>query len=81
MVGATLRTSRVLITWGSWAEPVGLIRVKGEVHPLSIAVAAGIALVLLAIIAIPVIISVVGSAGSRNQNRAENEEDRARKER
>ena len=46
---------------------------------MSIVVAAGIGLVLIAIIAIPVIISVVGSAGSRNQNRAE--DDRARQER
>ncbi len=48
---------------------------------MSIAVAAGIALVLVALIAIPIIVSVVGSAGSRNQNWAENEEDRARQER
>jgi hypothetical protein len=45
---------------------------------LSTAVAAGIALVL---VASPIIISVVGSAGSRNQNRAEDEEDRARDDR
>jgi len=51
------------------------------VQRLSVAVTAGIALVLVAIIAIPTIISVVGSAGSRNQNWAESEEDRARQER
>jgi hypothetical protein len=51
------------------------------VQRLSIAVAAGIALVPVAIIEIPTIIYVVGSAGSRNQNWAENEEDRARQER
>ena len=48
---------------------------------MSIAVAAGIALVLVVIIAIPIMISVVGSAGPRNQNRAENEKDRACQER
>jgi hypothetical protein len=48
---------------------------------LSTAVAAGIALVLVAIVASQIIISVVGSAGSRNQNRAEDEEDRARDDR
>jgi hypothetical protein len=48
---------------------------------LSIAIAAGIRLVFIAIIAIPIIISVVGSVGSRNQNRAEDEEDWAHQER
>ena len=47
---------------------------------MSIAVAALIALVLVAIIAIPILIRVFGSAGSRNPNRAESEEDRARQE-
>ncbi len=47
---------------------------------MSIVVASVIGLVVIAIIAIPILISVIGSAGGRNQNRAENEEDRARKE-
>jgi len=38
-------------------------------------------LILVAIIAIPILSSVMVSAGSRNQNRAEDEEDRERKER
>ncbi len=48
---------------------------------MSIVVAAAIGLVIIAILGILVTISVIGSAGGRNQNRAENEEDRARKER
>lgn len=48
---------------------------------MSIAIAAAIALVIIAIIAIPILISVFGSAGGRNPHRAENEEDRARQER
>jgi hypothetical protein len=49
---------------------------------LSIAIAALIALVLVAIIAVPILIRVFGSAaGSRNPNRAESEEDRAQQER
>ena len=48
---------------------------------MSIAIAAAIGLVIIAIIAIPILISVFGSAGGRNPNRAENEEDRARQER
>ena len=48
---------------------------------MSIAIAAGIGLILIAIIANPVIISVVGSAGSRNQNQAEDEEDWAHQDR
>ena len=45
---------------------------------MSIAIAAMIALVLVAIIAIPILIRVFGSAGSRNPNRAESGEDRER---
>ena len=48
---------------------------------MSIAVAAGIGLVVIAILGILVMTSVIGRAGGRNQNRAEDEEDRARKER
>lgn len=48
---------------------------------MSIAVAAGIGLVIIAVLGIPIMTPVVGSAGKRNQNRAEDEEDRARKER
>ncbi len=48
---------------------------------MSIAVASGIALVIVAIIAIPILISVLRSAGGeRNPNRAESEEDRERQE-
>jgi uncharacterized membrane protein YdfJ with MMPL/SSD domain len=48
---------------------------------LSIAIAAAIGLIVIAIIAIPILISVLGRAGARNPNRAESEEDRARQER
>jgi len=48
---------------------------------LSIAVTAGIGLVVIAVLGILIMTSVVGSAGKRNQNRAEDEEDRARKKR
>ncbi len=48
---------------------------------MSIGFAALFILVVVAIIAIPVLISVFGRAGARNPNRAENEEDRARQER
>ena len=48
---------------------------------MSIAIAAIIGFVIIAIIAIPILISVLGRAGSRNPNRAESEEDRARQER
>jgi hypothetical protein len=48
---------------------------------LSIAVAAGIGLVIIAILGILVMTGTLRRAGERNQNRAEDEEDRARKER
>ncbi len=48
---------------------------------MSIAIAAAIGLIIIAIIAIPILISVLGRAGARNPNRAESEEDRARQER
>ena len=48
---------------------------------MSIFIAAIIGLVIIAIVAIPILISVFGSAGARNPNRAESEEDRARQER
>ena len=48
---------------------------------MSIVVASIIGLVIIAIIAVPILISVIGSAGERNQNRAEDEEDRASQER
>jgi len=48
---------------------------------LSIVVAAGIGLVLVTIVGVVIMIAVVGSAGARNENRADNEEDRARQER
>jgi hypothetical protein len=48
---------------------------------LSIAVAAGINLVIIAIIAILVGISVVGMAVGRNEKRAESEQDREQMER
>jgi 3-keto-L-gulonate-6-phosphate decarboxylase len=48
---------------------------------LSIAVAAGIDLVIIAIIAILVGVSVVGRAVVRNENRAESEQDREQMER
>ena len=47
---------------------------------MSIPIAAIIGLVIIAIVAIPILISVFGSAGARNPNRAESEEDRARQE-
>ena len=47
---------------------------------MSIAVAAGIDLVIIAIIAILVGISVVGRAVVRNENRAESEQDREQME-
>ena len=37
-------------------------------------------LVVIAIIAIPILMGVFGSAASRNENRADSEEDRARQE-
>ena len=52
-----------------------------EVFALSIAIAAAVGLIVIAIIAIPILISVFGRAGARNPNRAESEEDRARQER
>jgi flagellar basal body-associated protein FliL len=48
---------------------------------LSIVIAALIVLVVVAIIAVPILIGVFGSASTRNPNRAEDEEDRARQER
>ena len=48
---------------------------------MSIAVAALIVLVIIAIVAIPILIRVFGEAASRNPNRAESQEDRARQER
>ena len=48
---------------------------------MSIAIAAIIGLVIIAIVAIPILIAVLGNAGARNPNRAESEEDRARQER
>lgn len=42
---------------------------------MSIAVAAGIGLVVIAVLGILIMTSVVGSAGKRNQNRAEDDED------
>jgi Sec-independent protein translocase protein TatA len=48
---------------------------------LSIAVAAGIGLVIFAIIRIPILISVVGRAAGRNEKRAESEQDREHQER
>ena len=38
-------------------------------------------LIVIAIIAIPILIRIFGEAASRNPNRAESEEDRARQER
>ncbi len=52
-----------------------------ESFTLSIAIAAGIGLVIIAIIGILIMTGVIGRAGERNQNRTEDEEDRARKER
>ena len=48
---------------------------------MSIAVAAGIGLVIIAIIAIPILISLVGRAAGRNENRAGSEQDREHQER
>ena len=48
---------------------------------MSIAIASLLVLVLVAIVAIPILITVFRRAGERNPNRAENEEDRASKER
>ena len=48
---------------------------------MSIAVAALLVLVVVAIIAIPILIALFGRAGQRNPNRAESEEDRVRQER
>ena len=48
---------------------------------MSFAVAALLVLVVVAIVAIPVLISLFGRAGARNPNRADNEEDRVRQER
>jgi hypothetical protein len=81
MAGAARPNAASSSNIGSSGEARRPLYAQREVHLLSIAIAAGIALILIAIIAIPIIISVVGSAGSRNQNRAENEEDRARQER
>lgn len=50
-------------------------------YTLSWAIAAGFGLIIIAIIGIIVMTGVIGRAGERNQNRAEDEEDRARKER
>ncbi len=48
---------------------------------MSIAIVSLLVLVVVAIIAIPILIQVFGSAVNRNPNRAEDEEDRARQER
>ncbi len=48
---------------------------------MSIVVASIIGLVIIAVVGILLLTSVMGGAGSRNQNRAEDEEDRAYKER
>jgi hypothetical protein len=48
---------------------------------LGIAIVSLLVLVVVAIVAIPILIRVFGSAAGRNPNRAENEEDRARQER
>ena len=48
---------------------------------MSIGFAALFLLVVVAIVAIPVLISVFGRAGARNPNRADNEEDRVHQER
>ena len=48
---------------------------------MSIAVAAGIGLVIFAIIAIPILIAGVGTAAGRDENRAESEQDREHQER
>lgn len=48
---------------------------------MSIVVASVIGLVVIAIIAIPVLISVLGSAERRNPNQSDGEEDQTRQER
>jgi hypothetical protein len=48
---------------------------------LSIAIASLLVLVVVAVVAIPILIRVFGSAVGRNPNRAESEEDRVRQER
>ncbi len=48
---------------------------------MSIAIASLLVLVVVAVVAIPILIRVFGSAVGRNPNRAESEEDRARQER
>ena len=48
---------------------------------MSIAIASLLVLVVAAVVAIPILIRVFGSAVGRNPNRAESEEDRARQER
>jgi len=47
---------------------------------LSIAIVSLLVLIVIAIVAIPVLIQVFGAAVKRNPNRAEDEEDWARKE-
>ena len=48
---------------------------------MSVGIIPLLVLVLVAIVAIPILIRVFGSAVGRNPNRAESEEDRARQER
>ncbi len=48
---------------------------------MSVGIIPLLVLVLVAIVAIPILIRVLGSAVGRNPNRAESEEDRARQER
>ncbi len=48
---------------------------------MSVGIIPLLVLVLVAIVAIPILIRVFGSAIGRNPNRAESEEDRARQER
>lgn len=48
---------------------------------MSIAIVSLLVLVVVAIVAIPIVIQLFGSAARRNPNRAEDEEDRARQER
>ena len=47
---------------------------------MGLAVVSLLILVVVAIIAIPILLGVFGSAASRNENRADSEEDRARQE-
>ena len=80
MAGAARPNAASSSNMGSSGKVRRPLYAQREVHLLSIAIAAGIALVLVAIIAIPLIISVVGTL-VRATEPGRKREDRARQER